>query len=95
MAVQQTNDTLGFKKYSLKLFKDVLVYIGEEDADDISRITNTTARNAIVRIYPFGSKSLKALTDITRYDKNFTREEMAHLLADYEKIIERLCNESA
>ena len=93
MAIQQTNDTLGFKKYSLKLFKDVLVYIGEEDAENISRITNATARSAIERKYPFSNNSLKALIDITRYDKNFTREEMAHLLVDYEKIIEGLCNE--
>ncbi len=93
MAIQQTNDTLGFKKYSLKLFKDTLVYIGEKKPEAISAITNDTAKEAIQHIYPFGDGSTKALDDITNYDKNYTREEMAYLLTDYENIIERLCNE--
>ncbi len=93
MAIQQTNDTLGFKKYSLKLFKDVLVYLGEERAENISRITNSSAQDDIKRIHSFSEGSLAALADVTRYDKNYTREEMAHLLTDYENIVERLCNE--
>lgn len=93
MAIQQTNDTLGFKKYSLKLFKDVLVYLGEEKAENISRITNKSARDDITRLYPFSEGSIAALIDVTRYDKNYTREEMAHLLTNYENIVEGLCNE--
>ncbi len=93
MAIQQTNDTLGFKKYSLKLFKDVLVYLGEEKAENISHITNRSAQDDIKRLYPFSKGSRAALIEITKYDKNYTREEMAHLLTDYENIIERLCNE--
>lgn len=93
MAIQQTNDTLGFKKYSLKLFKDTLVYTGKEKPEAISAITNDTAKEAIQHIYPFSSGSTKALEGITNYDRNYTREEMAHLLTDYENIIERLCNE--
>lgn len=93
MAIQQTNDTFSFKKYSLKLFKDILVYIGEKEVENISSITNKVAENGIKRLYSFSKESLAALVDITRYDKNYTREEMAYLLTDYEEIVERLCNE--
>ncbi len=93
MAIQQTNDTLGFKKYSLKLFKDVLIYLGEEKAENITSITNRSARDKIKQLFSFSDDSLAALVDATRYDKNYTRKEMAHLLTDYENIIERLCNE--
>lgn len=93
MAIQQTNDTLGFKKYSLKLFKDVLMYTGEVNAHEISGITNEAAKQLIKNLFPFSKQSTVALADISKYDRNFTREEMAHLLNDYENIIERLCNE--
>lgn len=93
MAVQQTNDSLGFKKYSLKLFKDILVYTGEKKPEAISTITNDAAKEAVQQIYPFNDRSIKALNSISNYDRNYTREEMAHLLVDYENIIERLCNE--
>lgn len=93
MAIQETNDTLGFKKYSLKLFKDILVYIGKVKAEDISRITNKAAEEMMRLTYPFSEESLAALTDITKYDKNYTREAMARLLTDYESVVERLCNE--
>ena len=93
MAIQQTNDTLAFKKYSLKLFKDVLVYASIEKAENISRITNKSAVQTIQQLHSFSAGSLTALTSIAEYDKNYTREEMVRLLTDYESIIERLCNE--
>jgi hypothetical protein len=93
MPIQQVDDTLAFKKYSLKLFKDVLVYSSVEKAQNISRITNESAAQTMQRLHPFSAGSLAALESITRYDKNYTHEEMAHLLTDYESIVERLCIE--
>jgi predicted nucleotidyltransferase len=93
MAIQSPDDTLAFKKYSLKLFKDILVYKGKKKPIEITRITNNMARNEIQKIHDFQNESKKALYLITDYSHVFSNREMAHLLYDYEYLVERLCNE--
>jgi broad specificity phosphatase PhoE len=93
MAVQEVNDTLRFKKYSLKLFKDLMVYNGAVPFRDISKITNDEARDQIQSVHGFAPESVGALSRISDYTHNFGREEMARLLCDYETIIEGVCNE--
>jgi len=93
MAIQSPNDTLKFKKYSLKLFKDLLVYYGEEPFKEMSVITNDAARTKIQAMHKFSVESKEALKGVTDYGTNFGREEMVHLLCDYELIIEKVCNE--
>lgn len=93
MAIQEINDTLRFKKYSLKLFKDILIYYGEEPFLEMAKITNDKVSKDILTHHDFSPQSRDALEAITDYSKNFSREEMAYLLYDYEQIIERMCNE--
>lgn len=93
MAIQHPNDTLQFKKYSLKLFKDLLVYYGVESFHKMSEITNDTARTKVQSLHEFSPNSQSALKQVVDYEKNFTREEMVHLLCDYELIIEKVCND--
>lgn len=93
MPIQNSSDTLQFKKYSLKLFKDLLVYSGVESFHEMSGINNDIARTKVQSLHEFSSESQGALKQITDYEKNFTKEEMAHLLCDYELIIEKVCND--
>jgi hypothetical protein len=87
MAAQSPNDTMQFKKYSLKLFKDILLYLGTIPLNDIPRLNNATAKNKIAELYQFSNESNKALEAITDYEHNFSQEELATLLNDYEKIV--------
>lgn len=93
MAIKDVDDTLAFQKYSLKLFKDVLVYVGDKKPESMSRITNSVASKRITSLYNFSAASQVALEHITDYTKNMSREEMAYLLFDYEHIVKELCNE--
>lgn len=92
MAAFSPNDTMQFKKYSLKMFKDVLVYLDKADLRDISNITNSDARKMIGELHAFSKKSSKALGAITDYEHNFTKDEIASLLDDYEKIVHGVIN---
>lgn len=93
MAIKDSDDTLPFQKYSLKLFKDVLVYIGDKKPESMSGITNNEAMERIISLYSFSETSQTALGHITDYTKNMSKNEMAYLLFDYEFIVKELCNE--
>lgn len=92
MAAFSPNDTMQFKKYSLKMFKDILVYLDDTDLRDISNITNSDAQKMIGEVHAFSDKSSKALGVITDYEHNFTKDEIASLLDDYEKIVYGVIN---
>lgn len=92
MASQHPDNTLAFKKYSLKLFKDILVYIGKKKAIDIAKITNSVASDEIQKNHTFNYESKKALMLINDFTHTFSNNEMAYLLCDYEIIVEELCN---
>ena len=92
MAAQSPNDTLLFKKYSLKLFKDVLLYLGLAPLKDMAKITNAEVRKGIIGFHSFSDVSNKALKAITDYEHNFSQEELASLLDDFEKIVQWICN---
>lgn len=93
MAIQSPDDTLSFKKYSLKMFKDLMVYRGSVPYRDISKITNDAALADALATYRFRALSRTAIPHVTQYEEHFSREEMASLLCDYEVIIESVCNE--
>lgn len=93
MPIQNPDDPLTFKKYSLKLFKDLLVYYGLEPFQDMSKITNDAAKLKVQECHEFSSESKDALSKIADYQNPFTRDEMVYLLCDYELIIEKVCNE--
>ena len=92
MAAQSPNDTLQFKKYSLKLFKDILLYFELSPLKDMAKMTNLETCKNIMNLYKFNDSSLEALDTITDYEHNFTKEELASLLDDYEKIVQKVCN---
>lgn len=93
MAAQLPKDTLKFKKYSAKLFKDILIYYGDIPLRDMSKASNIEVCERIIAQHAFSNKSKVALASIADYEQNFTQEEMAALLSDYEQIVERICNE--
>ncbi len=93
MAARSPNDTLQFKKYSLKLFKDVLLYLELASLKDIATMTNVEARKGIMSFHRFSSTSKNALKAITDYEHNFSQAELAPLLDDCEKIVQRICND--
>lgn len=93
MPIKSPNDTFGFKKYSLKLFKDILAYDGTVALKDISKIDNVESYKKMLQRYKFSGTSQEALSKIVDYQHNFTQVEMAALLQEYEQIIDGLCNE--
>lgn len=82
-----------FKKYSLKLFKDMALYTGAVPLDDMARMDNGEAQAVIGEMHDFSEQSQEALEKITDYDHNFTQQEMASLLCEYETMVEKILNE--
>jgi len=93
MAAQSPSDTQKFKKYSLKLFKDILLYKGIIPLENITSITNESAYNKILQHYTFTKESTSALKEITDYEKPYSENQLATLLQDYEAIIKEISNE--
>lgn len=93
MAAYSPNDTMQFKKYSLKLFKDLLVYRNQANMRDISKLTNSEAQKMIKELHAFSSISATALNSITDYEHNFTDDELASLLNDYEELLQGVIND--
>lgn len=93
MAAQSPNDTQKFKKYSLKLFKDVLLYKGVVPLTNITSFTNESAYTHILQLHAFSKESITALKEITRYEKSYNEKQLAILLQDYEAIVKGLLNE--
>lgn len=93
MAAQSPNDTQKFKKYSLKLFKDILLYKGLIPLESITSITNDSAYTKILKLHIFSKESITALKEITNYEKPFGEIQLAALLQDYEAIIKEISNE--
>lgn len=93
MAAFSPNDTMQFKKYSLKMFKDIIVYLEKIDIQKISKLSNNDAQKMISELHVFSDSSKKALNSITDYERNFTKEELASLLHDYEEIVYGIIND--
>lgn len=93
MAALSPEHTLKFKKYSTKLFKDILIYAGLRPFEAMTTMSNSEACDGIMQAHGFSTKSRRALERVTDYESHFTVDEMSHLLDDYEQIIDRICNE--
>lgn len=93
MAAFSPNDTMQFKKYSLKLFKDILIYRGKVPLKNMSSLKNGKARDMIMNEQSFSKVSVSALESITDYEHNFSSQELASLLNDFEKIVYGVVNE--
>lgn len=95
MAAQSPDETLSFKKYSLKLFKDLLAYDGAIPMNEISKIDNAKSYNEILKIRHFSDTSLKALSKVIDYEHDFTAIDMASLLQEYEEMVDGVLNETS
>jgi len=93
MATRDLAEPLAFKKYSLKMFKDILVFRGIEPANNITRISKSSAIDAVRREYSFSEESENILNSLLDYETGLSRIEIANLLVDYEEIVKRICNE--
>ena len=93
MPIQSPEDSRMFKKYSLKLFKDLLLFEGTIPLIEMTTLDNERARQAIGDRHTFSRGAADALSKITNLETNFTSTEVASLLYDYEQIVERICNE--
>lgn len=93
MAAQSPDDTMEFKKYSLKLFKDLLVYDGVVPLEDISKIDNAESYKSMLKKRRFSDRSQQALSKIINYEHGFAQADMAALLQEYEEIVDRMSNE--
>ncbi len=93
MAPQNPNDTMEFKKYSLKLFKDILVYRDLVQLRKMSTVDNGKAGKMIKNVHSFSKESLNALKSITDFEHNFSSHELASLLNDYEKLVNGVIND--
>jgi hypothetical protein len=87
MATHNPNDTLRFKKYSLKLLKDILIYKGVISLDEISQVTYEDTYKKTKNSFNFDSKTNLIFSKITDFSSNFTKEDMATLLSNYESIV--------
>lgn len=92
MATHSPNDTLRFKKYSLKLFKDILIYDETVPPKDVVNVTYREASQEIALLHEFSEESKEILSRICDFETNYTKEEMARLLCEYENIVDKVCN---
>ena len=93
MATRDLDKPLAFKKYSLKMFKDILVFHGIELPENITRISNSSAIDSIKNCYDFSEESKAVLHSLLDYEISLSRQDIAYLLVDYEEIVKKACNE--
>jgi len=93
MATHNPNDTFRFKKYSLKLLKDLLIYSGSVELDKIVSLNYTQTLLCSLKFFNFCPESNTIIGDILFFDKNYTKNDMANLLCDYEDIVEKILHE--
>jgi len=93
MAAQSPENTLQFRKYSLKLFKDLLIYDGAVPINQITKLNNGLAKQNILAKRVVSAEATDALTAIDSYDQPFSQRQMAALLSEYEVMVEELCND--
>lgn len=93
MATRSPLDTLNFKKYSLKLFKDILVLDNLVDLEDLHNCSYEDAAKFMKNNHTFSNKSSKALTYLCNFNHNYSKEDMAYLLYDYENIVNEIIYE--
>ena len=93
MATRDLDEPLAFKKYSLKMFKDILVFHGIESPENITRISNSSAIDSIVNNYNFSDESKAIISSLLDYETSLSRLDIAYLLVDYEEIVKKACNE--
>lgn len=93
MATRDLDEPLAFKKYSLKMFKDILVFHGIELPENITRISNSSSIDSIRNNYNFSEESKAILNSLLDYEISLSRQDIAYLLLDYEEIVKKACNE--
>ncbi len=93
MATHSPNDTLKFKKYSLKLLKDILVFRGAIDPSELVGLNYDKTLEYSLKKFKFNEQSLLAIKKIIDFDTNYSKKEMASLLYDYESIVDKVVHE--
>ena len=90
MTVQGDAKSFAFKKYSLKLFKDVLVYTETLHLRDMTAATNEKVLSMIDEKWKFREPAASALRTMADYSTPDTRDRQAALLDEYERIVEAI-----
>jgi hypothetical protein len=93
MAALSPEDTQEFKKYSLKMFKDILLFEGITELSQISRLDNASTINKVSNRFDMGTDARDALDLLADYEHTFSPSQVAALLTEYEMIVEDMCNE--
>ncbi len=93
MAALSPEDTQEFKKYSLKMFKDILLFEGIVELSQISRLDNASTIDNVANRFDMDTDARDALGSLSDYDHIFSPSQLAALLTEYEKIVEDMCNE--
>lgn len=90
MAVQGIDDAI-FKKYSLKLFKDILAFTGDLSLRQMVCISNADTVTRIRSAYGFEVATDALLSTIARYGEAYTPTERVALVLEYERMVEASC----
>ncbi len=93
MGALSPDDTQEFKKYSLKMFKDILLFEGITELSRISKLDNNTTVTKVSNRFEMSTDARDALGSIADYGHVFSQSQVAALLTEYEKIVEDMCNE--
>ena len=93
LAAQNLGDSMQFKKYSHKLFKDILIYKDVIPLQSMSDIDNYHTVDLIKKYFSFSTDSLKAFKSINAYEQKFNSSELASLLNDYESLVNGVIND--
>ncbi|MDK3257013.1 hypothetical protein [Blastococcus capsensis] len=87
MTLQGEPAPFHFKKYSLKLLKDVLLLAGRLDPQCMAHVSNQDVLDDARQMYAFGEEVDAALTSITDFSRSYSPREKAVILAQLEELV--------
>jgi hypothetical protein len=90
MATRNPNDSLKFKKYSLKLLQDLLVFDGHILPEAFDGLSYAKTIKESKKYLSFSDKSINNLDELNIFDKTFSSKQMAILLTEYESIVDEV-----
>jgi hypothetical protein len=88
MAIRNPNDSLKFKKYSLKLLMDILVFHGNITPEKLVDLSYEKTIEQSKIFLSFSKKSINYLEQLNDFSEKFTPNQMISLLSEYESIVD-------
>ena len=91
MAIQAREQPFEFKKYSVKFFRDILMYCDQLPLAEMATTPNREVLARIARVHAFSPVCVNLLASMTDWNSEYSTEEKMYLLGEYEQMVDSIC----